>query len=71
MRQCLGYLYMNSDKEGVLYHFKTPSLAKFNSFLASKYFGIYRLNYGYSILISEKEAKEKAKIIAKNLPIIN
>lgn len=74
----IGYLYMNSDKEGVLYHFKTPSLDKFNSFLASKSFGVYRLNYGYSILISEKEAsliaskaiknaKEKAQTIARSV----
>jgi len=73
----IGYLYLGYDKEGILYHFKTPSLDKFNSFLASKSFGVHRHNYGYSIVISEKEAaivaskaiknaKEKAKIIAKS-----
>jgi len=72
----IGYLYMGSDKEGTIYHFETPSLDKFNSFLASKSFGVYRLVSGYSIVISEdeaslaaskaiKNAKEKAQTIAK------
>jgi hypothetical protein len=73
----IGYLYLGHDKEGVLYHFKTPSLDKFNSFLTSKTFGLQHLNYEYSIMLSEKEvsllaskaiknANEKAQIIVKS-----
>ena len=71
-----GYIYLRYDKDGLLYHFKTSSIDKFNNFLNSKTFGVRHLDYGYSIVISEKEAslllakaiknaKNKAQLIAK------
>ena len=62
----LAYTILGYEKEGTVYEYTTDSLNEFESFLATKSFGVQRLSYGSLSKIDKKKAKQLLHIALTN-----